>query len=48
LLGWLPSPVPAQGVLRLSTPGLGLLGCVRVLELAEGDRGLTSGVVELS
>jgi len=25
LLGWLPSPVPAPCVLRLSTPALGLL-----------------------
>jgi len=48
LLGWLPNPVPAQGVLRVSTPALGLLVYGRVLELAEGDRGLASGVVELS
>jgi len=43
--GWLP--VPAQGVLRLSTPALGLLADGRVLALAEGDLGLASGAVEL-
>ena len=41
-----PARVPGQGVLQLSTPAL-LVG-VRVLELAEGDSGVASGVVELS
>ena len=43
LLGWLPSPVPAQGVLRLSTPALVLLVYGRVLKLAAGDPGLDLG-----
>jgi len=48
-VAWLVSqPVPAPGVLRVSTPALGLLVGVRVLELAEGDLGVASGVVELS
>jgi len=48
MLGRLPSPVPAPGVLRLSTAALGLLVYGRVLELAEALWGLASGVVELS
>jgi len=46
LLSWLASSIPAQGVLRLSTPALGLLVGMRVVELAEGEVGVASGVVE--